>query len=69
MHNKILSYLDSRSGISISFPISTLHLKVTPSFSKISKRLSITFFSSLKSGIPYLSKPPILSSLSYTVTL
>ena len=43
-------------------------LKTMPSASKTSSLLSITCFSILKSGMPYLSRPPTFSSLSKTVT-
>ena len=43
---------DSKVSALMSFPISTLHLKKIPSASRISRRLSIIFFSILKSGIP-----------------
>ena len=44
-------------------------LKTIPSLIKISTLLSIISFSNLKFGMPYLNSPPILSSLSKTVTL
>ncbi len=56
------------SFASISLPTWLLVLKVTPSASSCSSRLSSLFFSILNSGIPYLSKPPIRSALSCTVT-
>ena len=40
-----------------------------PSFFITSSFLSIICFSNFILGIPYLNKPPILSALSYTVTL
>ena len=50
-------------------PTLTLVLIINPSFSNCSCLLSIRLFSILKSGIPYLNKPPILLFLSYNVTL
>ena len=48
----IALYSLSRSLRLMLIPTLALHLKVMPSFSITSIRLSITFFSSLKSGIP-----------------
>ena len=53
----------------MSLPISVDVIKVIPSSINILTRLSIIDFSNLKSGIPYLNKPPIFSSRSYTTTL
>src|SRR3989338_3026063 len=53
----------------ISTPTSTLALNTMPPCCKILMRLSSTHFSSLKSGMPYLKIPPILSSRSNITTL
>ena len=67
--NKTASYLFCNSLIVISTPTLILVLIIKPSFSNCSCLLSINFFSILKSGIPYLNKPPILLFFSYKETL
>ena len=68
-HKATASYLESSSSASsfvrISFPVTNS----TPSFFISSTRRSIIFLSSFMFGIPYIKSPPILSSLSKTVTL
>ena len=63
-HNKTTSLSFFNFLIGISIPTSTLVLNLIPSRLKISTLLSIIDFSSLKSGIPYLRRPPTLESLS-----
>ena len=64
----IASYSSSKSSIEISTPILIPYLKIVPSPSSWLMRLSITCFSILKSGIPYLNNPPALLFFSKTVT-
>ena len=49
---------------SMSLPTSVFKRNSTPIPSKTSRRLDITLFSSLNSGIPNVSKPPISGYLS-----
>ena len=67
-HNKITSKSDFKESTEISTPIFVFVLNNIPSSLRIEIRLSIIFFSNLKSGIPYLSNPPIFESFSKTVT-
>ena len=53
----------------MSTPILTPARKRVPSASICSRRRSMCCFSILKSGIPYRSNPPILSSRSKTATV
>ena len=63
---------ESKSSIScleeISTPISTPHLRLTPSASMSATRRVTTSFSSFMLGMPYMSSPPGRSARSYKVT-
>src|SRR5690606_15903333 len=67
-HTNMASKLDFNSSAVMSFPTWVLVTNFTPSLRITSTRLSTTHFSSLKSGIPYRSNPPMLLFFSYTVT-
>ena len=59
MPRNMASYDSIISPTVMSEPISVLNRNSIPILSKISRRRVITFFSSLNSGIPNVSKPPI----------
>ena len=61
------SYSPNRSSKVISLPISTLRRNSTPMPSSTSRRRVTTSFSSLNSGIPKVSKPPISGLRSNTI--
>ena len=62
------SKLSISSFPSISFPTSVLVTNSIPSCASISTRRSTIFLSRWGLGIPYMSSPPMRSSLSNTVT-
>ena len=65
----IASYSFNISSTVMLIPTSVLDLKLTPSASIWESLRSIKCFSILKSGMPYLSKPPRRAFRSYRVTL
>ena len=62
-----IAYASNPSG-KCARSISSFVLKIIPSSSIICNLRSMIFFPSLKLGIPYLNKPPGISSRSNTVT-
>ena len=69
MPRNTASYSCSSVSNSTSVPISVFRRNSTPISSNTARRRSMTFFSSLNSGIPKVSRPPISGYLSNTTGL
>lgn len=65
----IKPYTQYLTCVVTSFPMSTPVLKITPSVASRETLLCTTCLDNFIVGIPYCSNPPILSFLSYTVTV
>src|SRR5690606_19712822 len=66
MPRNTASYSASSSSNDTSLPTSTPRRNSTPMPSITSRRFSTTSFSSLKGGMPKVSRPPMRGYLSYT---